>query len=920
MEINDENNNIEENKINGNTIEENININLTNFTNDFKNLFTSLFNKISVEDKKFLESKEIENFKEKYSKANFHEFLNEKNNKAEVGKILIDNFLIFEKGDNLESYLILLIDIIPIIFLLYSQRDFYYTNFDNKNQDGNNNDEIKSILNENLIMEKYYLFLGNKIALKYSNGENNIDNSSNYYNLLIKPEFPKVEDFLNSIDIKNNEIIEENYNTILDLIFLMIIRESDIKYLSIYIGNLNQYLSGVNPIISFKIIIFLSLVYVNKNLPSNWRNFNIFLGYTIEFFLSEANSLSRRINELLYEDKFTDFEYNMNTKTKKINFEELFFLRENFFPLLNFIFKVFITNKSEVINLNNSNKNSIINLSNKDDQNIYKLYLNLFSQKDFLLDPKNLRFVHIANFDNNEILKRIYKRLEKYVDDNDKEEINDILNNKENPFEATNKKDYTENNNNNEKEKILDTKINHSYHLISFICDIIEFIYSKFHIMPEIFGENFEIKVDLDPFIAYEDKYKPLFFYDFLQIAKIYFNNCITNISNFINFTVFHNEFKNKHSDKIKDLTGNSEDIYNLFNPFNFLGFNIMFWICWKTATKFSKEKIQISPKESENSNEKFFQKIFYFNKNKQFINLSYSKIKIFDSILPIAAYLLKCSQNFKYMAFELIFDCLDILEDKSIEDLHLLRNYSYDDIYKDLLEFVGGPDPAKKRQIIAKEFNRLLYPLSDQVKKKLILFLLNENLKPNKFINDQMNSFILHNLRLLLKENLNEVERVNNLSDKEILLKNNALFEEKFLKEIITLSVTTKVFVIDIFEVICQGENLIQFLILMDKKNFKGGLNIYNKNYLEILEKENSRILYFVHKWNNSNDEEKMKQVTIDTSEIKTCTDASEKRKELMSDFDRRKSQGLITEGLISHINDFIFKCKKDLSKDNEN
>lgn len=829
--------------------EKEANNNIQNFIAEFKNLFANLFNNISTENKKFLSNSLIEDFKSKFLTTNFTDLLTEEI-KSELGKIFLENYFLFKTEDNLESYLILLIDILPIIFSMYSQKDLYYID---KLKENKENKIINSILNENLIIEKYFIFLGNDIE--------KLEDNKDFNNFLIKPDFVKIEELLNTIKTANSYV--ENYNLILDLIFILIIRNSDIKYLSIHIANLDN-LIGLNPIVSFKIIIYQCLIYVN--LPCNQKNFNILLGNSIKFILSEANSLSRRMNELLYDDKFTDFEYNIETKSKKINLEEFNFLRVNFFPLLNFIFKIYLTNKNQI--------------DNKDTQFIYNFYFSLFSDKDFLINPKNVNFLHIINFDSNQVMKRIYKRLEKYVEENEDNENEDTI--KEN------------NNNNTSKEfnQNLDHKINYSYNLLAFVCDITEFIYSKFHIMPESFGENSILKVDLDPFVAYEDKYKPLFFLEFLRTEKIFFNNCITNISNFIKFSVFHNEFKNKHQEKIKKLTEESDDIYNLLQPFNTLGLNIFIWICWKTSTNFSSKE-----KQNINTN-------LNLDKTKKFINLCYSKVKIFDSILPVSAFLLKSSQNFKYMAFELLFDCLDIIELGSIRDLHMLKNYSYDDIYLDLLEFVGGPDPAKKRQKVAKEFNKLLYILSDEVKKKLILFILNENLKPNKFINDQMNAFILHSLRNLLNDILKKKEE-----------KESELFEEKFLKEIISLSVTTKVFVIDIFEVICQGQNFIQFCILSDKKSFKGSLNICNKDYLNVLEKENERVLYFVNKWNNEGDEQKMKQVTIDTSDINTVTDAAEKRKELMGDFDKRKNQGLITQGLIAHINDFVFKCKKELN-----
>jgi len=258
-----------------------------------------------------------------------------------------------------------------------------------------------------------------------------------------------------------------------------------------------------------------------------------------------------------------------------------------------------------------------------------------------------------------------------------------------------------------------------------------------------------------------------------------------------------------------------------------------------------------------------------------------------------------------------MLFDFLSILDDGSIDNLKLLKNYSYEDVYKDILEYVGGIDPPNKRTEMSKRINNLISVLSDEMKKQLILYLLRENLKENIPINDQKNSFIIYNLRIFLNNFCDKCQKENN---KEKILK-SSLFEEAFLKEIISLTVTTRLFVIDIFEIICQGVNFIQFCIIKDKTIFSGNLNIYNKSYLDSLEKEIEKILFFIQKWNNSNDDEKMKQVKIDTTELHTVTDFAEKRKELQNNFDLRKNQGLIAQNLIMHLNNFIFKCKREIN-----
>lgn len=825
------------------------NIDYKQFLTELQNLFSELMNKYRTEKSENLEYSTIENFKNKYQNINTDNS-GVSTFKNDLITILFKNYFEYKQENNLELYYNLFIDILEILFKLYFQSEFKCDNNDDNNINEENFYKKFNIFDEYISPYKIFLLIGLNI-----NGflENRI--------------FSELLDSKN-VDFSHEKILfylyeakEFSYfNLILDLFLLDMLSYCDMKLLSIYIQNLSS--KGVSSsIVAFKIVLFNILIY--SNMHHNIKVFNLILSNIMKVIMNEAESTSRKMNEMLYDEKFNDFDFNIDNPVRKINIEEHKFLLNNFFPLLIYLLKIMMMKNNSALKIKSERM---------------KILYEAFSKKDFIND--NIKNIYISNFDSPFVLKKIYDFLEFKLDQEDIYNAND------------NEKNF-----NLEKNKILDDEINASYYILSFICDMIEFIYSRFHFLPESFSFSQEISININPFISYNLHNTPKFCEKFYHLILSYFQNSITNITNFIKFYITQQEIKTKFMEKINKLIEKSENIYNIYEPLNHLGVNIIIWICWKIQKN---EEIYFEDKKYNNLFEK---KIF---------NLAYSKIKIFDTILPVCSYLIKRSQNYKYMGFEILFDTLQFLDENSISDLKMLKNYSYEDIYKDLLEFIGGPDPQQKRTKISKMFNKLLFILSDEMKKNLLLYILRENLRENVPINDQMNAFIIHCLRNLLNDFINE-----NLKKSQVdkILK-SGLFEEKFLKEIISLTITTKLFVIDTFEIIGQGINFIQFCLLKDKLIFEGKLKIYYNPYLVSVEKELEKILYFIQKWNSASDEDKMKQIKVDTSDFNNLPShrLSAKREELQNSFNQRKNQGLITQNLIHHINDFIFKCKKEL------
>ncbi len=824
-------------------------INNEDFLVELKKLFQLSYNNYINEKKEYLENSIIEGFKQKYTKINIEE-LKDINFKFNLIEILLEYYFMFLKKSNLEIYFNLIIELIEIFFNVYSKKQLQHVPdkelLDILGLDINH--EFKNIFENTIDLEKIFIFTG----LNLKTEENNIKRK---FSEIIKSEKISHFSFKEILEIFYNEKnFEDYYNLIIDIIFVELSRNSDPKFLSLYLNNLSN-LEVKDSIISWKIILFNMMVY--SKIKVNYKIFNSILSSIIKIINNEAEALSRRMNEILYNDKFTDFEFNMDKNIKKLNKDEYNFLLENLFTFLNFVIKFFL------IKRNNDSKNNSFLKSN---------FKSSFKNKGFIRE--NYSNLCLVDLSDSNIKYKLYQLIDAKLG-----------------IEQENK-------NNIEFNNVLNEDLYYSYNIFAFCLDIIEFIYRKFHLLPESFSDNSNIYIEVNPFIVYNSANSPKDFGKFIYLIMEIAQKAIGNFPNFINFYISQQEIKTEHLEKIKELNEVSDSVYEIYEPFNHLGLSILIWICWKKQkNSFDMDYLNVNTEEK--------------NPNKKFFCLVLSKMSLFDSILPVISYLIKRSQNYKYMGFEMLFDFLSILDDGSIDNLKLLKNYSYEDVYKDILEYVGGIDPPNKRTEMSKRINNLISVLSDEMKKQLILYLLRENLKENIPINDQKNSFIIYNLRIFLNNFCDKCQKENN---KEKILK-SSLFEEAFLKEIISLTVTTRLFVIDIFEIICQGVNFIQFCIIKDKTIFSGNLNIYNKSYLDSLEKEIEKILFFIQKWNNSNDDEKMKQVKIDTTELHTVTDFAEKRKELQNNFDLRKNQGLIAQNLIMHLNNFIFKCKREIN-----
>jgi hypothetical protein len=396
----------------------------------------------------------------------------------------------------------------------------------------------------------------------------------------------------------------------------------------------------------------------------------------------------------------------------------------------------------------------------------------------------------------------------------------------------------------------------------------------------------------LNPFLIFKENIRPKNYFDFINLVESIIQQITPNFMNLIEIFLKVTDIKNYNEEKIKEIEKESEDSnYFIFESFNPVGFSVLTWIMWKE------------------------QKINFDLNRKNYFPILYSNKFLLDICLPIIAALIKRAQNFKFIGMELLYDILNILNEKVIEDMRLLKHYSFEDVFRDLLQFIGGPDPEPKRIFVTKNILKYVKVLTDEAKKEFFLFLLKDNLKENSAgnINDAEVSFIIYTLKNYISE---ELRKKDFSKENEMVSLSLSIFDEKFLKEIIETTLNEQLFVIDIFETLSQGMNFAHFIIIQDKINFKGKLNIYNKNYLYHLQKKIDVISNLIEKWVRSTDQEKMKHVRIDTSELSMMTSMSEKREELQKSFELRKNQAMLCLNMVSNLDRLISDKLKSINQ----
>ena len=92
--------------------------------------------------------------------------------------------------------------------------------------------------------------------------------------------------------------------------------------------------------------------------------------------------------------------------------------------------------------------------------------------------------------------------------------------------------------------------------------------------------------------------------------------------------------------------------------------------------------------------------------------------------------------------------------------------------------------------------------------------------------------------------------------------------WNEKFIKNIFDKMVFSyeKMFIFEIIETISQGLNFLDYVIICDKKYFKGKLKVYNREYLYLVRKHLNEIISLVEKFVKSSDADKYRTLGLHT------------------------------------------------------
>lgn len=759
-------------------------LNLKKFLEDLQELFDKSIEGIISGDESS-NYKFSEELKTKYDKI----CINDDNLKMDSGNFdfEFDIIKIFEnfkkncleiKNAGLDSYFCQMLELYEFIFKLYNNDKFRY------------NQEIENV---------------------FLNSKNKINDDKKPYHY----DLPEIY-----ISLGRNS--QSKLNSFLDELILEVLLNVDPKVLFVS-NNLLTFFKNSSSFLTFKIIIAHLIIYSRLSKQNNHKFFCTCLSNVANMIIPESLLFSKKMNLELYDNQFSDFEYNGSQNSKRnLNIEEFNFLKNNFFNIINLIINTLIESNFILI--------------------------------DFTSRNAHMKFLNL---------------LERSIEE---------------------KKTKTD-----EQEEI---KIYKCYLIMCFICDILEYVFSNLHYLDETFKlEENSIEIDLNPFLIFKDDIKPRNYTDFLQLVERIIKTICPNFVNLIEIFLKVTDIKNSNEEKIKEIEKESEDSnYFIFESFNPVGFSVLTWIMWK------KQKL-------------------YMDIDKQnYFPVLYSNKFLLDINLPIIAVLIKRTQNFKFIGMELLFDILSHMNEKVVQDMRLLKHYSFEDVFKDLLQFIGGPDPETKRIYVTKNILKYVKVLTDEAKKEFFLFLLKDHLKENSGgnINDAEVSFIIYTLKNYISEEIRKKDSIlkESFNDKQKYLSlPDTIFCEKFLKEIIETSLNEQLFVIDIFETLSQSMNFAHFLIIQDKIHFKGGLNIYNKNYLYHIQKKIGVISNLIEKWVRSNDEEKMKHVRIDTSELNMMTSMSEKREELQKSFELRKNQAMLSLNMVSNLERLISDNLKSIS-----
>ena len=398
--------------------------------------------------------------------------------------------------------------------------------------------------------------------------------------------------------------------------------------------------------------------------------------------------------------------------------------------------------------------------------------------------------------------------------------------------------------------KIYDTELNgFSYNLkenkeinlytyyifLSFISDIISFIYTNFFYIDKTNQSQTEFHFDsYDPFYSFYTSKKnmnPEYHIEFFEyiinnVLLKYHSNFIVFIEQFLSLVNLKDEYKEKYESHVQsNLHGGN---YFFIFPMNSIGVASFLFMLNKKLK---------------------YKKLYYL----------YTPLYILDIHLPLIAAMFKGGNTLKYLSIDTLINLVKLFHCNAVvPEMNSLKHYSFDDIFNDLLAFIASQEPDGIRRFVNSQLSYFIGLLENKAKKEFFDYYLERAYKPieGEHIDDDKISYFIQ----IIKSCLTKEIKLGKIDEE--------FWNEKFIKNIFDKMVFSyeKMFIFEIIETISQGLNFLDYVIICDKKYFKGKLKVYNREYLYLVRKHLNEIISLVEKFVKSSDADKYRTLGLHT------------------------------------------------------
>ena len=398
--------------------------------------------------------------------------------------------------------------------------------------------------------------------------------------------------------------------------------------------------------------------------------------------------------------------------------------------------------------------------------------------------------------------------------------------------------------------KIFDTELNgfsyslkekkeinlYTYYIyLSFISDIISFIYTNFFYIDKTNQSQTEFHFDsYDPFYSFYTNKKhmnPNYHIEFLEyiinnVLLKYHSNFVVFIEQFLSLVNLKDEYKDKFESHVQsNLHGGN---YFFIFPMNSIGVASFLFMLNKKLK---------------------YKKLYYL----------YTPLYILDIHLPLIAAMFKGGNTLKYLSIDTLINLVKLFHCNAVvPEMNSLKNYSFDDIFNDLLAFIASQEPDGIRRFVNSQLSYFIGLLENKAKKEFFEYYIDRAYKPieGEHIDDDKISYFIQIIKTCLSKEI----KIGKIDEE--------FWNEKFIKNIFEKMVFSyeKMFIFEIIETISQGLNFIDYIIICDKKYFKGKLKVYNREYLYIIRKHLNEIISLVEKFVKSSEADKYRTLGLHT------------------------------------------------------